>query len=398
MHLEVNKSFKGSSFFELPFVLLCVIIALRGGKMERIYDVIDKFDFCGDLISCKEFGSGHINKTYIATYSNNGIEQKYVIQKVNGSVFKNIDELMDNVFSVTSYLRDVIKQNGGDPDRETLHFIKTKDGKKYYADEDNSCYRSYVFVRDSVSYDTVDSADLFKSSGTAFGRFQRLLSGFDASTLNETIPRFHDTKWRYDNEFLPAVEKDLMHRADSCLDEIGFVKKRESDTSILTDLIKSGELPLRVTHNDTKLNNVMFDENTNECVCVIDLDTVMPGLALYDFGDSIRFGANTAQEDESDLSKVSINLDYFKAYAQGFLAEAGNSFNSCEIDNLAFASKIMTLECGMRFLTDYLNGDTYFKTDYSEHNLVRAKNQFKLVSDMESKMSTMQQIIKDIVK
>lgn len=366
--------------------------------MSRIYDVIDNFRFDGELISCREFGSGHINKTYIATYGNNGIEQRYVVQQINDDVFKNVDELMENVFSVTSYLRSVIDKNGGDSDRETLHFIKTKDGRNYYTDTDGSYYRSYIYVKDSVCYNSVDSAELFKSSGVAFGRFQKMLADFDASTLSETIPHFHDTKWRYDNEFLPAVCNNLKGRAYTCTGETEFVKNRVSDTGVLVDLINQGKLPLRVTHNDTKLNNVMFDKYTNKCVCVIDLDTVMPGLALYDFGDSIRFGANTAEEDERDLEKVSINLEYFRAYAEGFLAEAGNSFNQCEIDNLAFAAKLMTLECGMRFLTDYLNGDTYFKIDYPEHNLVRARNQFKLVSDMEAHMDEMNDIIKAIVK
>lgn len=365
--------------------------------MSIINDVIDNFKFDGELVSCKEFGSGHINKTYIATYNNNSAEQKYIIQKINDGVFKNIDELMDNVFSVTSFLRSVISNNGGDSDRETLHFIKTRDGKKYYTADDGSYYRAYIFVKDSICYNSVDSAELFKSSGVAFGRFQKLLADFDASALNETIPHFHDTKWRYYNEFLLAVNADLKGRADTCSAEIRFVKDRERDTGVLADLISQGRLPLRVTHNDTKLNNVMFDENTNECVCVIDLDTVMPGLALYDFGDSIRFGANTADEDEKDLEKVGINLDYFRAYAEGFLAEAGNSFNQCEIDYLAFAAKIMTFECGMRFLTDYLNGDTYFKIDYPEHNLVRARNQLKLVADMEKHMNEMDEIIKVIV-
>ena len=212
----------------------------------------------------------------------------------------------------------------------------------------------------------------------------------------QTIPHFHDTLWRYENEFLPAVENDAAGRVNTCRDEIKFVTDRKDDTRVLVDLISEGKLPLRVTHNDTKLNNVMFDKDTRQCVCVIDLDTVMPGLALYDFGDSIRFGANTAAEDEADLSKVSLNLDYFAAYAKGFLSEAGESLNACEKDNLAFAAKLMTFECGMRFLTDYLNGDTYFKTAYPEHNLVRAKNQFKLVADMESKMDKMQEIIKSI--
>lgn len=363
--------------------------------MANINDVISKFQYKGNFVSCEEFGSGHINKTFLVTFDEGDKEQKYILQQLNADVFKNIDGLMNNVFAVTSYLRDIIKQNGGDADRETLHYIKTKDGKKYYT-EDGKYYRSYVFVKDSISYNKVDTAEIFKSSGVAFGRFQKMLDGFDADSLTETIPNFHNTAWRYENEFLPAISNNLSNRLDTCLEEIEFVKARKNDTSVLVDLIASGDLPLRVTHNDTKLNNVMFDEKTNECVCVIDLDTVMPGLALYDFGDSIRFGANTADEDERDLDKVNLDLDYFKAYAEGFLSEAGSAFNQCEIDNLAFAAKMMTFECGMRFLTDYLNGDTYFKTEYPEHNLVRARNQFKLVADMEAKMDQMNEIIKSI--
>ncbi len=365
--------------------------------MNTIKDVVSNFQFEGELLSCKKFGSGHINETYIAEYClDDGAIQHYVIQKINNTVFKDIDKLMDNVFSVTSYLQKIIKENGGDPDRETLHYIKTKDNKKYYKSDDESYYRAYIFVKDSVSHDKVSSAEIFKSSGIAFGRFQKMLAGFKADTLNETIPNFHNTKWRYENEFLKALDEDLMKRKAECQEEIDFVINRKDDACILVDLIDRGKLPLRVTHNDTKLNNVMFNKKTNECVCVIDLDTVMPGLALYDFGDSIRFGANTAVEDEKDLSKVSLDLDYFKAYAEGFLSEAGDALNQCEIDNLAFAAKIMTFECGMRFLTDYLNGDTYFKIDYPSHNLVRARNQFKLVYDIESKMDVMKKIIADI--
>lgn len=363
--------------------------------MNNLNDVISKFKYKGELVSCEKFGSGHINKTYLVTFAEDGREQKYILQELNSEVFKNIDELMENVFAVTSYLRGVIKENGGDADRETLHYIKTVNDEKYYQCGDKY-YRSYIFVKDSVSYNKVDTPEIFKSSGVAFGRFQKMLAGFDADSLSETIPNFHDTEWRYINEFLPAVEKNLSGRLDTCLDEIEFVKNRKDDTGVLVNLIKEGKLPLRVTHNDTKLNNVMFDANTNECVCVIDLDTVMPGLALYDFGDSIRFGANTADEDEKDLDKVSLDLDYFKAYAEGFLSEAGQALNQCEIDNLAFASKMMTFECGMRFLTDYLNGDTYFSTAYPEHNLVRARNQFKLVADMEAKKDKMEEIIKSI--
>ncbi|MBQ7203587.1 MAG: aminoglycoside phosphotransferase family protein [Eubacterium sp.] len=355
-----------------------------------IRDILDNFEFKGDFVSCKEFGSGHINRTYIAEYDC----EKYVVQCVNGSVFKNIDELMENVFAVTRYLRKQIKANGGNPDRETLHYIKTKDGDKYYRCADGSFYRAYVFVSNSVSYDSADTPELFGASGVAFGRFQRMLGGFDSTKLFDTIPNFHNTLYRYQNEFLPALKADKANRACTCKAEIDFVNARSDEMDRLYKLVEEGKIPLRVTHNDTKLNNVMFDSETNECVCVIDLDTVMPGIALFDFADAIRFGANTAAEDEQDLSKVSIDLDYFKAYSKGFLSEAGETLNQYEKDNLAFSAKLITLECGMRFLTDYLNGDTYFKTEYPEHNLVRAKCQFALVADMERKMDEMERIIK----
>lgn len=365
--------------------------------MDTQEKVFEKFDFDGEYVDYRLFGNGHINTTYIVRYDlPDGSVQKYIVQKINHNVFKNIDALMENIFSVTSFLRDKIKDCGGDEDRETLHFITTKDGEKYYTDEDGDFYRAYVFVKNSTSYEAVDSPELFRKSGSAFGKFQRLLADFPAETLNETIPNFHNTTWRYRNEFIPAVRNDVARRAQDIIDEIAFVTDRAEDMHVLTDLANAGQLPLRVTHNDTKLNNVIFDEDTDEAICVIDLDTVMPGLAHYDFGDSIRFGANTAAEDEEDLSKVSINLDYFKAYAEGFLSEAGNSLNQYEIDNLAFSAKLMTLECGMRFLTDYLNGDTYFKTAYPEHNLVRARNQFKLVEDMEDKMNEMEKIIRTV--
>ncbi|MBE6719755.1 MAG: aminoglycoside phosphotransferase family protein [Ruminococcaceae bacterium] len=361
--------------------------------MESIYSVLSKFDFDGELISCKEFGSGHINKTYIAKYRCGDGEQRYVVQKVNGAVFKNIDELMENVFAVTSYLRKVIKENGGDPDRETLHYIKTKDGEKYYKGDDTSYYRAYIFVKNSISYDSADTPELFGASGTAFGKFQKMLGGFDSGKLYVTIPNFHNTIWRYENEFLPALKLDVKDRAGGCRDEIDFITSRKDEMGRIEELVKEKKIPLRVTHNDTKLNNVMFDKDTNECVCVIDLDTVMPGVALFDFADAIRFGASTAAEDEKELDKVSLNLDYFEAYTKGFLSEAGSTLNNCEKENLAFASILITLELGMRFLTDYLNGDEYFKTDYAEHNLVRARNQLALVKDMESKLDEMNKIV-----
>ena len=362
----------------------------------ELKDVIKKFNLDGELISCERHGSGHINKTYLLVMeSDKGVKTNYILQQVNDGIFKEVDDLMENVVNVTKYLRDVIVANGGDALRETINVIQTIDGKNYYHDE-TGYYRIYVFITDSVSYDAVESAELFKKSGIAFGKFQKLLSNYPAEQLNETIPDFHNTKKRFET-FLNAVKNNLSGRAQNVQSEIEFVKARENDTYKLVDLIAQGKLPLRVTHNDTKLNNVMFDKNTNDCICVVDLDTVMPGLALYDFGDSIRFGANTALEDEKDLSKVSIDLDYFRAYTEGFLSECGESLTDEEIDNLAFSAKLMTFECGMRFLSDYLDGDVYFGVAYPEHNLVRARNQFKLVEDMEKHMDEMKQIVNECV-
>lgn len=364
--------------------------------MQKLKEILSSFDFKGELLGFEQFGSGHINTTYLAKYSEDGAQVSYVVQKVNTNVFKNIDDLMGNVFAVTSFLRDKIKANGGDPCRETLNFMKTVTGDLYYKADDGSCYRAYRFVDNSKCCDSVSSAEIFEKSGLAFGRFQKYLSDFPATTLKETIPNFHNTIWRFENEFLPAVQADKAGRAAQCRGEIDFVINRREDCAHLTDLIDKGEIPIRVTHNDTKLNNVLFDNDSDEAICVIDLDTVMPGLALYDFGDSIRFGANTCAEDEKDTSKVAIDLDYFAAYAKGFLKEAGESFTQTEKDNLAFSAKLMTLECGMRFLTDYLNGDTYFRTAYPEHNLVRAKDQFALVADMEKHFDEMENIIKTL--
>lgn len=364
--------------------------------MSEITNILNQFNFKGELDECNLFGSGHINTTYLAKYNEDGKERYYVLQKVNTNIFPDIDKLMDNVFSVTDFLREKIKANDGNPHRETLHFIRTGDGSKYFRDDDGCCYRAYRFVDNSQAYDTVDSAEIFGKSGKAFGRFQKYLSDFPAETLNEIIENFHNTIWRYENEFIPAVQADKADRVVNCGEEIKFVMRRREDCNRFVNLIEQGKLPIRVTHNDTKLNNVLFDKDTDEAICVIDLDTVMPGLALYDFGDSIRFGANSCVEDDDNYDNVRLMLDYFEAYAKGFLSEAGQALNQCEIDNLAFSAKLMTFECGMRFLTDYINGDTYFKTAYPEHNLVRARNQFALVADIERKLPQMEKIIADI--
>jgi hypothetical protein len=304
---------------------------------------------------------------------------------------------MENVMGVTAHLRNKIIAVGGDPMRETLTVYPAKDGKNYVMSDDGGCWRLYNFVDDTYSINELTNPEDFRNAALTFGNFQKLLADYPIETLHDTIPNFHNTPSRF-NDFKTAVENNFSGRKEECLPEIEFVFAREKDCSVITDLLESGVMPLKVTHNDTKLNNVLFDKKTNKGICVVDLDTVMPGSSLYDFGDSIRFGANTAAEDEKDLSKVSLSLEYFKAYVDGYLETAGDSLTKEEVDLLPFASKLLTFECGMRFLADFLNGDVYFKTEYPEHNLVRARTQFKLVADIEAKMDEMTAIVDEIKK
>lgn len=320
-----------------------------------------------------------------------GAVQEYVVQKINTNVFKDPDALMQNIVGVTTHLQKKIAARGGDVLRETLNFLPAKDGKYYVCDDVGNCWRCYRHVGGVYTCNTIDSETVFYNAGEAFGAFQNELADYPGETLAETIPNFHNTASRF-ADFERAVKEDAAGRAASVADEIAFVRAREADTHVLVDLLAKGELPVRVTHNDTKLNNILFDEKTNKGICIIDLDTVMPGLALYDFGDSIRFGANTASEDEKDVSKVSLSLPLYEAYTRGYLKSAGKSLTAREIEYLPFSAKLMTFECGMRFLTDYLNGDTYFKIAYPEHNLVRCRTQFALVRDMEQKMDEMRAV------
>ncbi len=357
--------------------------------------IINSFDITGEKVSFTAITDGHINSTYKVTVENGEEIKKYLLQKINTFVFKNPDELMQNIVCVTEFLREKIRKNGGDETRETLTFIKTRDKKNYYRAENGDCWRCYVFVDDAYALNSIDSPEIFYEAGRTFGCFQSLLSDYPIETLYDTIPDFHNTEKRYEN-LENAIKNDRAGRVKKVEKEIEFIRKRKDDTHLFTDLIKKNELPVRVTHNDTKLNNVLFDKKTGKGICVIDLDTVMPGLSLYDFGDCIRYGASTAKEDEHDLSLVSIDLKLFEAYARGYLETAGSSLTEKEKELLAVSSKILTLELAIRFLEDYLNGDEYFKTDYPDHNLFRTKAQLKLVEDMESKMPQMEEIIRKI--
>lgn len=365
----------------------------REEKCRGITEALDQFQIEGALEEYGVFGSGHINDTYRLTFAEPGGEKKdYILQRMNREIFTKPDELMENVVGVTSFLRKKIVEKGGDPDRETLNIVPTKAGNSYFTDSYGECWRVYKFIEDAVSYDAVENPDDFYQSAVSFGNFQHLLADYPAHTLHETIKGFHDTKARFAT-FKKAVEEDAAGRAASVQDEIQFVLDHEEVANILGDMLESGTLPLRVTHNDTKLNNIMIDKATRKGICVIDLDTVMPGLAVNDFGDSIRFGASTGAEDEVDLDKISCDLGLFELYTKGFVEGCAGSLTDTEIEMLPMGAKVMTFECGMRFLTDYLEGDHYFKIHREHHNLDRCRTQFKLVSDMEKKWDTMKEIV-----
>ena len=334
-------------------------------------------------VECKAFGHGHINNTFCVTTENGS---KYVLQRINKYVFKNPIRVMANTSSVTNYLRQRVE----DP-RMTLHFIPAKDGKYYHKGCDGEFWRMYDFVG-GFTLDMPESDEDFYQSALAFGRFQELLSDYPADTLYEIIPNFHNTIDRY-IQFKESVDMDMVGRVEEVKEDIQFLLEREEKGGILQKMLTAGILPLRVTHNDTKLNNVLLDTKTRKSLCVLDLDTVMPGSSLYDFGDSIRFGAATAVEDEPDTSKMTLDLHLFEVYTKGFL-EAAPSLTNMEVSMLPLGAYVMTLELAVRFLKDYLDGDLYFsKIAYPEHNLVRARSQMALVADMEKKWTQMNLIV-----
>ena len=343
---------------------------------------IRHFRITGSPVSCAEFGSGHINLTYKVNCDDGSA---YILQRINQYVFTDPKAVMENVGAVTEYLRTRVS----DPS-EILHFVPSDTGTYYYVDEAGEYWRGYEFA-DGLCLDLPESDKDFYESAIAFGRFQEMLRDFPAETLHETIPLFHNTANRY-RLFRKALQEDRVGRAASVQPEIDFLLQRQEEGATICRLLDAGEIPLRVTHNDTKLNNVLLDCKTRKALCVLDLDTVMPGSSLYDYGDSIRFGAATAPEDEKDLSKMGINLHLFRVYTAGYLA-ACKSLTPKERELLPLGAKTLTLELAVRFLTDYLDGDRYFKTAYPEHNLVRARAQMKLVADMEEKWEDMQKIV-----
>ena len=361
---------------------------------QTLSEVLDAFDFGAPVVGAIRYGCGHINDTFVVhTQPEDASCRRFILQRMSAAAFKRPDQLMENIMGVTEYLGREIESRGGDREREALRVIRPRNGEPYYTDSANGAWRVYPFVEDTICYQTAETPALFAASGRAFGRFQRLLQGYPAQTLHETIPHFHDTEDRL-AKLKAALTADKLGRAAECRPELDFVLAREADCSVALQALRDGVLPLRVTHNDTKLNNVLMDRDSGEGLCIIDLDTVMPGLSINDFGDSIRFGANHSAEDEKDLSKVNLDVSLFEAYTQAFLEGAGGTLTAAEIDHLPWGAKLMTFECGIRFLTDYLEGDVYFHTTRDGQNLDRCRTQFKLVSDMEAHWDELSEIVK----
>jgi len=360
--------------------------------MKAFKEVFSRFAIEGEFIDCTLYGSGHINDTYIGRYLTPAGTECYIHQHINHKVFQQPEKLMENVERVTSHLRRNIEAQGGDVLRETLNLVPTVDGQSFHVTPEGQCWRTYVFIEGARTYDVVEDRDMVLHAGRAFGRFQRDLADLPGDCLHEIIPDFHNTQKRF-QDLITAVEQDAQNRAASVKKEIDFALDREKETSTIIKFIEDGLMPERITHNDTKINNVMIDDETHAGICVIDLDTVMPGSALYDFGDAVRSSASLAAEDEKDPATVGLDLELYDRLACGYLKEAREFLIEIEKQYLAFAAKLMTFECGLRFLSDYLQGDNYFRVHRADHNLERCRTQFALVQDMERKMEEMERVV-----
>lgn len=348
--------------------------------------ILEQFGIVADM---EPYGNGHINDTYLVSGG------AYILQRINTSVFLDAEGLMENVENVTVYLREKIRREGGDPEREALTVIPAKDGKTYYKLDDQNVYRVLKFIGGTCTIEGSKTPKDLYEAGAGFGHFQKMLSDYPAETLHETIVNFHHTPTRVE-ALKEAVRNNLAGRAESVKEEIAFALENASWADTVVKGMKDGSIPVRVTHNDTKIDNILFDEKTGKALCVIDLDTVMSGSMLYDFGDALRMGGSSAAEDEADLEKVWFETAAFEAFAKGYLSEMRTALTKTELELLPFSVKLMTYECGIRFLADYLNGDTYFKIHKKHHNLDRARNQFKLVADIAEKEAELKAIVAEL--
>lgn len=362
-----------------------------------ISQILAAYVLPGTVADVARHGKGHINDTFcVVCRMPEGGTARFILQRLSQAAFPHPEEVMENFVGITSYLRREILAEGGDPLRETLSLVKTGDGADFVTDAEGRAWRLMPFIENAECYQSA-TPELFAASGRAFGRFQYMLRDYPAQTLHETIPHFHDTEDRF-NQFLAALEADKLNRAKGVSPEIQFILRRKADCGVALRALREGKLPLRVTHNDTKLNNILIDRDTHEGICIIDLDTTMPGLAINDFGDSIRFGANHCMEDEQDLTKVNFDISLYEVFTRGFLEGARGSLTSAELEYLPWGARLMTLECGIRFLTDYLDGDHYFHVSHPRQNLDRARTQLKLVKDMEEQFDAMGAVVAKYAK
>lgn len=365
-------------------------------NFNEVVNIINRFNFEGDFVSINSNVCGNINDTYVLEFNLKNEKKRYILQRINTDIFGDPKKLMDNIRNVTEHIKSKIEEVSGDVLRETLTLLKTKNGEDFYRDDLGNCWRVFLFIEGARTYQIVEEPRHMYTTGKALGKFQKQLADFDASKLNETIADFHNTYKRY-IDFKKAVSEDKLGRKKLVEEEIAYIMNHEKEMNILVNELKQGNIPLRVTHNDTKFNNIMIDDKSGEGIAVIDLDTVMPGLSLYDFGDAVRSGANTALEDEADLNKVNFDFNLYEEFTKGYLEEAKDNLNKKEIELLPFSIKLIGLELSMRFLGDYLNGDIYFKVSRDRHNLDRARNQLKLVKDIEGNLKLMTDIVKKYI-
>lgn len=364
---------------------------VHGHTIEtELAEALDAFDLGGRVTKVTPYGQGHINSTYaVSVACHSGEAACYLVQRINTHIFKDPVGLMENITAVTSHLKKKIAPGGGPSGQETLTVVPAKNGDAFCRTSDGGCWRVYLFVEGGVSFQKATSPAVLAAAAQAFGHFTGMLADFPADSLHITIPKFHDTRARFEN-LVQAAKADACGRAQTCPEELAFAMARQAHCGVLMGQMEAGQLPLRVTHNDTKLNNVLIEPATNRPVCVIDLDTVMPGLIADDFGDAVRTGAATAVEDEQDLELVHFDIGLYHTYSKAYLQALGGALGPAEVESLPWGARLMTFENGIRFLADYLNGDTYFKTGYDTHNLVRCRTQFKLVAEMEAQWDAMQ--------
>jgi len=354
---------------------------------NTIFTIPNRFALEGRVTSVLPFGSGHINKTYRVSTT----RKRYILQKINHRLFPDVDKLMSNIRQISEYCQEAVEKRNGDPDRECLRLVRTIDEQSYYFDG-SEYWRMFLYIEDSVCFQKATEPELFQESAVAFGRFAAMMSGFDGTKLYGVLPRFHDTRMRYD-QLQDAIRKDTKNRCKDAMPEIAFAKSHAYLCPLIVELIEKGALPLRVVHNDTKLNNVLFDSQSGKSLAVVDFDTIMPGSLCYDFGDAIRYGCNTADEDETDQTKVHFSISLFESFTRGYLPALGSAITEAEKAQLALSAKLITYENGLRFLTDYLQGDTYYHTTRPNQNLDRCRTQFTLVKEMEMQFETMKEIV-----